>query len=350
MNKICILGDTHWGVRNDLSLFYYHFETFYNKMFDDLESRGIYEIFQLGDLFDRRKYINFKTLSESRRIFFDQLHKRNFKLHVLIGNHDIHLRNTVDINSPRLMLNEYQNVTVYDKPTTIKYHNVDIDIFPWLCQSNIDESLNLIKNSSSKYCFGHFEIQGFEMYAGIETHDGLKKDIFNNYDLVLSGHYHTKSKKGNILYVGVPYEMNWNDCNDPKGYHIFDLETGDIEFIQNHDNIFIKIIYDDTKKLVDLKTLDLENRFIKLIVVEKTDVYKFDNFIQFLYNKGCYDIKIIEDIIDTTDTTLDNEINLEDTMDVLSNYIDSIDFSADKVKVKDLIKHLYIEAINAVGD
>jgi ornithine carbamoyltransferase len=46
------------------------------------------------------------------------------------------------------------------------------------------------------------------------------------------------------------------------------------------------------------------------------------------------------------DGEIGEEINLEDTVSVLSNYIDSIETDVDKEQVKTFMKTLYTEAIN----
>jgi DNA repair exonuclease SbcCD nuclease subunit len=344
--KFCLLGDTHFGCRNDLNLFHDHFNTFYDKMVQDLVDRNITHVFQLGDLFDRRKYINFHTLSKSKEYFFDRLKDTNIQLHTLVGNHDIFFRESLEVNSSSLVLGEYNNITVYQEPTTITFNNTSIDIIPWICKDNEKKILDFIRSSKSDICLGHFEIASFAMYKGVESHDGLPIDMFAKYERVFSGHYHTKSQRDNIMYVGTPYEMTWQDHNDPKGYHIFDTDTRDIGFVQNIHPIFVRIDYDDTKDLVDISSLDVANCFVKVVVTNKTDLYKFDQFMNRMYGRGCYEIKIVEDMSEFNDGEIGEEIDLEDTMDVLSNYIDSIDTDADKDRIKTFMKSLYVEAIN----
>ena len=346
MSKFCILGDTHFGCRNDLTLFHKHFEVYYDWMIANLVSDGITDIIQLGDLFDRRKYINFQSLSEAKRYFFDHLAAEGIALHTLIGNHDIFYRESLAVNSQSLVLGEYANVLVYDKPTTIDIDGTSVDIIPWICKDNEKEVAEFINQSKSDLCMGHFEIAGFAMYRGMESHEGLSMDMFEKYEQVFSGHYHTRSQKGNITYVGTPYEMSWQDYNDPKGYHLFDTEDRSLQFTQNPNTIFVRLDYDDTKELLDLNTADLSDRFIKLVVTNKTDLYKFDNYVQKLYSKGAYEIKIVEDLSEFNDGEIGEEIDLEDTMDVLSNYIDSIETDADKEKIKSFMKSLYVEAVN----
>jgi DNA repair exonuclease SbcCD nuclease subunit len=343
--KIAIVGDTHFGSRNDHKVFHDFFGKFYSDiLFPYLKEHDITKVIQLGDLFDRRKYINFYTLAESKKYFFDKLD--NIEFHTLVGNHDIYWRESLEVNSSSLVLGEYNNVTVHTTPKTIICDNTSIDIIPWICDENKAQVIEFIKNSKSDICMGHFEIAGFSMYKGMEAHDGLDGNIFAKYELVLSGHYHTRSKKENIIYAGVPYEMTWSDYNDKKGFHVFDTETRKLDFIENPYSIFHRIQYDDTQKLVDLDKLDLKDCFVRLVVVNKTDYYKFDKYVNTLYNKGCYEIKIVEDLSEFTEGEVGEEINLEDTLSVLSNYIDSVETEADTEKVKTFMKSLYVEAVN----
>ena len=344
--KVAILGDCHFGARNDLTLFHSHFEKFYDYMLSVLDEQGVDTIIQLGDLFDRRKYVNFNTLNQSRRYFFDRLKARNITLITLVGNHDIYWREKLDVNSADLLLRDYANVTVCAHPT--RYHlgsGTTIDIIPWICADNEQEVKHFIANSKSDLCAGHFEIENFQMYRGVESHGGLPANMFAKYERVLSGHYHTRSERENITYVGTPYEMTWQDFNDPKGFHLFDLETRELQFFENPSKIFVRLDYDDTDPKT-LDALDLADCFIKVVVTNKTDLYKFDQYIQKLYTKGCFEVKIVEDMSEFSDGEIGEEIDLEDTMDVLSNYIDSIETTADKERIKQFMKKLYVEAIN----
>ena len=346
--KLAILGDTHLGCRNDLTVFHEHFAKFYDYFFSTLEQQKITTVIQLGDLWDRRKHVNFNTLSQSRKYFFDRLRDRGIDMITLVGNHDIYWRESVQVNASDLLLRDYANITVCNQPHTYMFgatSAASIDVIPWICSENIDDVTKFINNSKSDLCVGHFEIANFAMYKGMESHAGLDPTMFAKYELVCSGHYHTRSTKDNITYVGTPYEMTWQDFNDPKGFHIFDTSTRKLEFWENPNKVFIQLNYDNTD-VEQLAPLDLNNCFVKVVVVNKSDLYKFDQYIQKLYSKGCYEIKIVEDMSEFSDGEIGEEIDLEDTMDVLSHYIDSIETDADKEKIKAFMKGLYVEAIN----
>ena len=346
--KVAIITDQHFGARNDSIAFLDFFEKFYETtFFPALDLANIDTVLVLGDTFDRRKYVNFYALDRAKKMFFDKLEERGITVYMLAGNHDTYFKNTNEVNSPDLLLQEYNNITVIDKPTTIKLNETEICMMPWICPDNFIDSMAHMKTTPAEICMGHFEIAGFAMYRGMESHDGLSAETFDKFDLVFSGHYHHRSSIKHIHYLGNPYELTWQDFNDPRGFHLFDLETRGLEFIVNPYTMFARVEYNDKEQEpVNLDTLDLEQKFVKLVVTNKTDYYKFDKFVGKLYNKGCHEIKIVEDLSEFEEGEVGEEINLEDTLSVLSHYIDSVETDVDKEQVKTFMKSLYTEAIN----
>ena len=351
--KLCILGDTHFGARGDSLDFHRYFEKFYNEvLFPYLKANDIEVIFQLGDLFDRRKYINFNSLHLCRQYFFDRCEILGIKVHTLLGNHDIAYKNTLEVNSTGLLLNEYNNVEYYDSFETINFDGLNIDIVPWLCDENEVKIFEQMKESKSQICFGHFDIAGFQMERGIVSDTGVDKKVFSRYDIVLSGHFHHKSTDGQITYTGTPYEMTWSDYNDPKGFHIFDTDTRELEFVENPFHMFNKVMYDD--KIHDFeywKTYDfdsLKDSYVKVVVLNKQNPYLFDTVIDTLYKKGIADISIVEDF---SDIVFDQDQELidqaEDTMTILNKYIDNLSLNVENEKLKSLMRELYVEALNS---
>jgi DNA repair exonuclease SbcCD nuclease subunit len=346
--KVAIITDQHFGARNDSIAFLDYFEKFYNDVFfPTLAENNIDTVLVLGDTFDRRKYVNFYALDRAKKMFFDKLHNRGIAVHMLAGNHDTYFKNTNDVNSPDLLLREYNNINVIDHPATIYIDDVPICMMPWICPENYQDSIDTLTDTKAEICMGHFEIAGFSMYRGMESHEGMGKEIFNKFDLVFSGHYHHRSNDGHIYYLGNPYELTWQDYNDPRGFHLFDLSTRELRFYQNPYHMFERIEYNDKETdPIDLDATDLKGLYVRLIVVNKTDYYKFDKFVQKLYNKGCADIKIIEDLSDFGDGEIGEEISLEDTLSVLTHYVDSIETDVSKEHIKSFMRNLYTEAVN----
>ena len=346
--RVAIITDQHFGARNDSSAFLDFYERFYNDtFFPTLDDNNIESVLILGDTFDRRKYVNFYSLDRAKKMFFDKLEERGIKVFMIAGNHDTYFKNTNEVNSPELLLAEYTNIVLINKAADIIVHDTPVCFVPWICPDNYQESLETINNSNAELCMGHFEIAGFAMYRGMESHEGLSKDLFKKFDMVFSGHYHHRSDDNHIYYLGNPYELTWQDYNDPRGFHLFDLQTRQLEFIRNPNTMFQRVEYDDSLIDPSVESYEhLKNKYVKIIVVNKNDFYKFDKFITKVYDSDPYEVKIIEDFSEFNDGEIDTNINLEDTLDVLSNYIDSIETDLDKDRVKTFMKSLYTEAIN----
>ena len=346
--KVAIITDQHFGARNDSVGFLDFFEQFYdNTFFPTLDANGVDCVLILGDTFDRRKYVNFYSLDRAKKMFFNKLEERGIKVIMIAGNHDTYFKNTNEVNSPELLLAEYTNVSLVHKAMDITVDDTPICFVPWICPENYDDSIETLNTSKAEICMGHFEIAGFAMYRGMESHEGLSKDLFKKFDMVFSGHYHHRSDDGHIYYLGNPYELTWQDYNDPRGFHLFDLQTRQLEFIGNPYTMFQRVEYDDSLTDPSVQSYDyLKNKFVKVIVVNKNDLYKFDKFITKVYNSNPYEVKIIEDFSEYTEGEIATDINLEDTLDVLSNYVDSIETDYDKDKVKTFMKALYTEAVN----
>ena len=346
--KVAIITDQHFGARNDSIAFLDFFQKFYdNTFFTVLDNNDITTVLILGDTFDRRKYVNFYALDRAKKMFFDKLEERGITVHMLAGNHDTYFKNTNEVNSPDLLLAEYNNIEVIDEPKTININGYEVCMLPWICPENYQQSMDEIQNTTATLCMGHLEIAGFSMYRGMESHEGFSSETFNKFDLVFSGHYHHRSNDRNIYYLGNPYELTWQDYNDPRGFHLFDFSTRQLDFIENPYRMYERIEYSDKETdPIDLDQLELKDKYVKLVVVDKTDFYKFDKFTQKLYNKGCHEIKIVENLSEFESGEIDEEISLEDTVSVLTHYIDSVETDVDKERVKSYMRGLYTEAIN----
>jgi len=351
--KIAIITDQHFGARNDSVNFLEYYEDFYrNVFFPKLEEENISTVLILGDTFDRRKFINFYSLMKTKQMFFDILAEKKIFAYMLAGNHDTFFKNTNDVNSVDLLLKEYNNLEIIDSPTTININGYRICMIPWICPDNYKECLEEIKNTPSQICMGHFEIAGFSMYRGMPSHEGLSRDIFKKFDMTFSGHYHHKSNEDSIYYLGNPYALTWQDYGDDRGFHLFDLSTRELEFIKNPYEIFNRFVYDDKDKdasqISNIDMTQFANKYVKVIVENKTNPYLFDVFIGNLNQSNPLDISVVEDFSDLTEGIDDDIIDqAEDTLTILNKYIDNInDDNLDSSKMKSVFKELYVEALN----
>jgi DNA repair exonuclease SbcCD nuclease subunit len=341
--KIAIITDTHFGARNDSSAFDEFFKKFYQDIFFPyLEEKQIKTVFHLGDVFDRRKYINFNTLRSCKKYFFEPLKQMGVDMYVIPGNHDTYYKNTNDVNSLDLLLREYDNIHIVEAPTKMKFDAREFTFIPWLCADNYQETLDAIKMPGD-ICLGHFELDGFDMFRGVKNDGGMDRKLLQHYSMVLTGHFHHRSTDDNVYYLGSPYGMTWSDYDDVRGFHVLETETRDLSFIENPHKIFHKIYYDDRKSTIDAS--EFKKCCVKVIVTHKTDYARFDKLIDALYIHEVHELTIHEDFSEFETEALDSEsVNIEDTMTLLSEYVDSVESAKDKERLKTLLKTLYVEA------
>lgn len=285
-------------------------------------------------------------------MFFQPLVDNDIELHVLVGNHDSVYRNTLDVNSIDLLLEEYRNIRTYVDPTVIELGGCEIMMVPWICDANEEQTFLMADKTSAQVLFGHLELAGYEMYKGGYIDHGFSDKWLKKFDIVCSGHYHHKSTRGNINYLGCPYEMTWSDYNDPKGFHIFDTDTRTLEFVENPHTLFHKIWYDDAD--LDLNGLtkqtdtfvNYRGKVVKVIVKTKDNPMMFDLFIERLEAVDPLNIQVVTDHLHL-DLEDDEDIidEAEDTLTILKTYVDGLDIKNDKMELQQVLKMLYDEAL-----
>tara|TARA_B100001996_G_scaffold270266_1_gene211435 strand:+ start:749 stop:1783 length:1035 start_codon:yes stop_codon:yes gene_type:complete len=339
--KIAIITDTHYGARKGSKHLHDYFELFYkNIFFPTLEEHKIDTVLHMGDAFDSRKSIDYQSLEWAKRVVFEPLKK--YTVHMITGNHDCYYKNTNYVNSPELLLTDYPNIKTYSSSTELKLGRSKFLLLPWINSENYDETLSLIKKTKAKIAFGHLEVNGFKATRGHMMETGMDVKIFDKFEKVYSGHFHTRSNDGKIFYLGNPYEMFWNDVNDPRGFTIFDTETHTHTSIDNPYKLFYNIYYEDTNYKL-FNTTQYENKIVKVIVRKKTKVKDFDKFIDKLYSAGVQELKIVENFDIQENEEFDIEED-ENTLSILNRYIDESEFEFDKSVIKGIFQDLYRQA------
>ena len=348
--KYCVLGDTHLGARNASN----HYSRFFNRFFSEvfypyLIKHDIKLVFQLGDLFDNRTSLSIKAYNACKKEWFQPLVENDIKMVTLLGNHDIFFKSTLEVNSPELLLaGEFKNnIQIIKEPTLYEVGGDQIALIPWICDANRQSVFDFLNNphiGSVDICMGHFDIAGFDMMRGIPGHGGLSPEIFDSFEMTLSGHFHTQSYNDfyRIKYVGTPYEITFADMHDPRGFHIFDTETRELEFIENPFTMFDRIVYNDGW-VGDITSL--AGKAVKLVVEKKTDLYAFDRFVDSIKIANVYDLQIIENFNDLRGVELDGSVKIENSQQIIEHYIDTLTTAVDKERLKSYMSGLYAEAI-----
>ena len=345
--QIAILNDTHAGCRNSSDIFMDYQERFYSEVFFPyLLENNITQILHLGDYYDNRKTVNFKALAHNRKIFLEKLREYGITMDIIPGNHDVYYKNTNELNALKELQGHYMNeVNLIMEPTEMNYDGLCVGLVPWINPQNEEASLEFLANTKATVIGAHLELQGFEMARGQVCMSGMSKKHFDRFETVLTGHFHAKSSQGNIHYLGAQYEFFWNDCGDPKHFHILDTETREVTPVRNPLTIYEKIYYDHEQmnKFQDLSHLD--EKFVKIIVVNKGNTLEFERFVDRVQQQNIHELKIAEDFKDFLGENVgDDNIKLEDTTTLVNSYVDNVTTDLDKDRIKQEISALMTEA------
>jgi len=352
--KLALVTDTHFGARSDSPQFNAFFFKFWeDTFFPYLSAHQIKTVVHLGDVMDRRKFINHYIANEFQTRFIKRLYDEGIDTHIIIGNHDCFHKNTNRINSIQNLCGTYDGLHepwIYVDPAVVSFDGVKMLFLPWICDENRDRSLKLIREAPVSLVMGHLEIAGFEMDRGLVCLDGLSADLFNRFELVLSGHFHHRSTQGPIHYLGNTYEITWADYNDPRGFHIFDTDTRNLTFVPNPYKMFYKLFYDDTTQTFDTwSTCDFsmyKETCVKVVVKQKTNPFLFDSILDKLYASSPLDVSIVENYLPVSDQIEDAVIDqAEDTMTILNKYIDGLKMDVDSQQLKEFMLNLYQDAL-----
>ena len=151
--KIAIITDQHLDGRKGSLAFWNYFQRFYDEIFfPTLEREGITTVFDLGDTFDNRKSMDYNTFARIKANYFDRL--KGIDVHMILGNHTTYYKNTSRINSPELLLEEYDNITIYKDVTEISKGNTKFLMLPWINADNKEQSMKAIEESDASIVCG----------------------------------------------------------------------------------------------------------------------------------------------------------------------------------------------------
>lgn len=353
--KLALITDIHYGIRNDHQALLENNKRFFdNSFFPYLKEHKIDTIICLGDLVDRRKFINFNTAQRLREDFIEKMYSNGVRqFDWILGNHDIYYRQNLDISAASELYKYYAHLEdaglhfpefhYYTHPTEKIFDGTKILFMPWICEANKEQTFEKINTTDARIVFGHLEIQGFEMFKGHVSHHGENADLFAKFDTVCTGHYHHRSSFGNINYLGAHGEFSWADCGDDRGFHVFDTGNRTLDFIPNPYPMFKKIFYDDTNenfKKTDFQSLS--GKFIKVIVTNRNNPIHYDWFLNKIEEAAPLEYTIVQDHLNldmTEDESIVNES--KDTLSIVRDFIKAGNTGVNAIKLDNLFVELY---------
>lgn len=324
--------------------------------FPYLKAHSIREVIFLGDLLDRRKYVNFLTAKRLREDFVEPHMVMGAYLDIILGNHDVYYKNTNEVSGVKELYGNYSadyDLMIYDQATDkILSDGTKILYVPWICDANREATMKAIAETDAHICFGHLELKDFAFDRHTIATHGDDPSIFRRFDVCCSGHYHHKSSQGNIHYLGSPGEFTWGDHKDPRGFHVFDTVTRELEFIENPYRMFEKLHYTDVE--IDMHDVikeydftQLTNKYVKVVVRDRNDVVLFNVFMDKVEKANPINIQVVDDHLNLN--LVDNNTIIdeaEDTLTIMKRAVLSSNTTGINVdKLESFITNLYSEAL-----
>lgn len=345
-----IITDMHIGARNDDPAIRRQQAKFLDFFFDYLQKNEIKHVLHGGDLYERRKYINFQTQQFARKNFLERFEKLGIRLDIIPGNHDQYSRNTNEVLGLFELARSFPNVNIHVDPTEIMVGNQKVLMLPWICDSNMKATMEAIEKTTAKYCLGHLELYGFEMDKGNVCTHGMNAELFGKFHWVGTGHFHHRSSKGNIHYLGASGELTWHDYNDPRGFTMMNFETGFWHHVDNPYIIHRVLVYDDTtgEEILKQDFSIFEDCYVKVKIEHKANDYLFDLFMERVMKANPIKVTIMDSTIEILNEKANSEVSMnsvESTPMLINRYVDNLDLKkADKLK--GLLGELYNEALS----
>lgn len=257
--KILLLADLH---HKNIEYFVDYQLSFLKNLINLIQNKKIDRLFILGDVMDNRFVLDIRILNLFRDVYSEI--SKYVDIYIICGNHDKYHNNINSINSLDSIFVSKNNHIIVDRPFKID----NCVLVPFINESNIEKITDFISknNSSNNYLFGHFELSGFRLSPTgnrISKHTQLYRTDYDHYKKVFSGHFHSKQEKNNVLYVGSPYQLSFDELEE-KGIFILDTDTDKLDFICNRNEIYKKFYIEEDSDLTILK--DITNKIVKIYV------------------------------------------------------------------------------------
>lgn len=276
--RAAIVSDLHLGVHQNSEKWLKEALKFAEWFRDDLIAKNITDIIIPGDFFHDRTDINLLTLHYASK-FFEVW--KEFTIWMIPGNHDCYFKDNSTVSSTEIF-KSYKNVNMFDQTAVVEFSQRKIAFVPWGTPVDQVPQCDAI--------VGHFELNGFKMnsFKVCEGHDD-SENLLDKSPLILTGHFHTRqernSKKGKVLYVGTPYEMDYNDMNVEKGYHTIEFNKLELEFVKyplttKHKKLTLSSLVANKADLNAFLDREVRGNVITFVIDKEIDFDKVNALVQ----------------------------------------------------------------------
>ena len=355
--RIWLISDTHFGVRSNSREWMDIIEDFFTKQFIPLlkeHGRPGDIVVHCGDTFDSRQSINLYVMNKAITIM-EQI-TDIMPLYTIVGNHDIFMKYSNDINSMKIF-KHMSDVNVFEKPTMLyTQEGKKLFFLPWVEEH--EELVNIIKDprNSADVLFCHSDVKGLSFNRYVKIEEGTDIETFGGYNRVYSGHIHYAQKLKNLRMLGTPYELTRSDMGNTKSIWLLDLATNEEQCWENTVSpkfLKYRLEWILEKSLDELQEL-FNNNFVDILITPQWSLkFPFSAFIENFTGYRRINHVIITDeegetLEDIDDSGMSQEISL---MTMIEKYVDGLPYTEQiKEKLKDVSNRLYHEALRELEE
>ena len=360
MYDVLFLTDEHMGCSNGNKLVFEEQMRFYEQqLFPYILQNNISHVVSLGDITDKREYIDLYILQELKQRMFGWFEKNKVNIKYLLGNHSCYHKNTTSHNFFVENFNEYKYCTYIDTPTTFYIGKYTFYAIPW-----VTGKLSEVELKPADICLTHSDMKGMRFTKGIDSKAGFDVDSFAQYHYVLNGHMHIQSRHKNVINIGNPYQKDFGDFLEPKGFFVL-KDNFELEFVENIlSPKHIKIFYSEKngltiqgdepeRKISDKEAVELnKSNYCKIIILDSKSQKKFDKFHESMVScsKNNYKVEVIEasEILESVDMTkLEENVNSDSNeLEIINAYSQELELNdIDPIKLNECFETLYKEVL-----
>jgi DNA repair exonuclease SbcCD nuclease subunit len=343
-NNVCCISDIHVGVHQNSIVWHETALKWAEWLKKDLQDKKIKDIFILGDLFHYRDEIAVNTIH-----IVNQILKlwEDFNIVMIVGNHDSYYKDRTDVNS-LCLLNGWKNIKIISDIHHCTILGKTASFVPW--------GADITKLQKTDVMFGHLEIESFKMHSYKLCDRGVKtSDLLAKADLIMSGHFHLRDERKydnkTIIYIGNPFEMDFGDINDTKGYYILNFSDLSYKFYENklspkHRKLTLTEL--TTLSATDIKNNIINNNIVKLLIDKNVQSDDIDLLIQKLSTHQPFNLSVDYSLYNNNVTVNEDQacdISGVDMSKAIEEFIEVLDIEK-KSEISKYCVELYKKAQN----
>jgi DNA repair exonuclease SbcCD nuclease subunit len=213
--RVLFIGDPHLKInRFDLAT---SFLNWLNKL---IEEQKPDLVVNLGDTFDTHAVIRSEVLNEFMKHVYGVL-SMGIPYVYLVGNHDMYKPHDPKYHVMLPFKNKIKDFHVVDEIQNL----FDMTFVPYQYDGS------KFPKKTLQVVVAHQTFIGAD-YGPIRATEGVDATSIEGCEVIISGHIHTRSILGPVVYVGSPFSQSASDIDQVKGITVFDSSTFAQTFIE----------------------------------------------------------------------------------------------------------------------